>query len=353
MASFMAASTCCAVSRADSAGTPAAASPSAIASGVNASMTCSPTPGVCHCCAMSCQTYSASAGPLPHAQVRTRSGRSETSRCTSSAPQSWPTRSTGAPTRSISRASQSTYASLLAAKPGGRAHPKPGSDGVMTSVRRRRARIGAVRPALLRAVVAAEDGRFFAHHGVDWAALRRAREYNERWHGRRLRGAGTITMQCARTVFLWPGRSYVRKALEVYFAYLLELTWGKRRILEVYVNTVEWGDRVYGVEGAAQRYFGLPAARGDAWQSALLAAVLPNPRRWSPAAPTPYPRARAAIIAAPAGRVRLSPHRQHDAEPRLPPHHAPERLVGPRQWKGLDHGTDSRRRREPQRLLRV
>src|SRR4029077_2621669 len=98
---------------------------------------------------------------------------------------------------------------------------------------------------------------------------------------------------------------YVRKALEVYFAYLLELTWGKRRILEVYVNTVEWGDRVYGVEGAAQRYFGLPAAGGDAWQSALLAAVLPNPRRWSPAAPTPYLRARAAIIATRAARVGL------------------------------------------------
>jgi len=163
----------------------------------------------------------------------------------------------------------------------------------------------AVSPALLRAVVAAEDDRFFAHHGVDWTALERAREYNERWQGRRLRGAGTITMQCARTVLLWPGRSYVRKALEVYLAYLLELAWGKQRILEVYVNTVEWGDGVYGVEAAARRYFGVPAARLDAWQSALLAAVLPNPRRWSPAAPTPYLRARAAIIAARAERVRL------------------------------------------------
>src|SRR5207244_3324495 len=103
-----------------------------------------------------------------------------------------------------------------------------------------------------------------------------------------------------------------------FFAYLLELTWGKRRILEVYVNTVEWGDRVYGVEGAAQRYFDVPAAGVDAWQSALLAAVLPNPRRWSPAAPTPYLRARAAIIAARAEPVQLSPHRQHDAEPRFP-----------------------------------
>ena len=160
----------------------------------------------------------------------------------------------------------------------------------------------AVSPALLRAVVAAEDERFFVHHGVDWGALERAREYNERWRGRRLRGAGTITMQCARTVFLWPGRSYVRKALEVYLAHLLELAWGKQRILEVYVNSVEWGDRVYGVEAAAERYFGVPAARLDAWESALLAAALPNPRRWSPAAPTPYLRARAALIAARAAR---------------------------------------------------
>jgi monofunctional biosynthetic peptidoglycan transglycosylase len=163
----------------------------------------------------------------------------------------------------------------------------------------------AVSPALLRAVIAAEDGRFLVHHGVDWGALERAREYNERWNGRRLRGAGTITMQCARTVFLWPGRSYVRKALEIGLAYVLELTWGKRRILEVYVNSVEWGDRVYGVEAAARRYFGVPAARLDAQQSALLAAVLPNPRRWSPVAPTPYIRARASIIATRAARVGL------------------------------------------------
>lgn len=170
---------------------------------------------------------------------------------------------------------------------------------------RQRVPLRAVSPALLRAVIAAEDGRFPVHHGVDWGALERAREYNERWKGRRLRGAGTITMQCARTVFLWPGRSYVRKALEIGLAYALELAWGKRRILEVYVNSVEWGDRVYGVEAAARRYFGVPAARLDAQQSALLAAVLPNPRRWSPAAPTPYIRARASIIAARAGRVGL------------------------------------------------
>ncbi len=163
----------------------------------------------------------------------------------------------------------------------------------------------AVSPALLRAVIAAEDTRFLQHHGVDWSALERAREYNERWQGRRLRGAGTITMQCARTVFLWPGRSYLRKGLEIGLAPVLELMWGKRRILEMYVNSVEWGDRVYGVEAAARHYFGVPAAQLDGWQSALLAAALPNPRRWSPAAPTPYLRERASIIGARASRVWL------------------------------------------------
>jgi monofunctional biosynthetic peptidoglycan transglycosylase len=167
--------------------------------------------------------------------------------------------------------------------------------------------IERVSPTLVRAVLAAEDGHFFRHHGVDLDALRRALAYNARHRGRRLRGAGTITMQCARNVFLWQGRSYVRKALEVYFAPLLELTWGKRRILEVYLNVIEWGDGVYGVEAAAERYFGVSAAELDARQSALLAAALPDPRRSNPAAPSRYLAARAAIIVARAERLRLEP----------------------------------------------
>jgi monofunctional biosynthetic peptidoglycan transglycosylase len=162
-----------------------------------------------------------------------------------------------------------------------------------------------VSPALLRAVIAAEDARFFAHAGVDPEALWRAHDYNERHQGRGMRGGSTITMQCARNVFLWPGRTYVRKALEAYFAALLELLWGKRRILEVYVNVVEWGDGVYGVEAAARGAFGVPAARLTAEQAALLAAVLPNPRRWNPAAPTRYVLGRAANIRARAASVRL------------------------------------------------
>ncbi len=162
-----------------------------------------------------------------------------------------------------------------------------------------------ISPALLRAVIAAEDTRFFDHHGVDLEALHDARAYNLRQRGRRKRGGSTITMQCARNVFLWPGRTYVRKALEIYFSALMELLWGKRRILEVYLNVIEWGPDIYGVEAAARRHFGTSAATLDAWQAALLAAALPNPRRLDPAAPSRYLQGRAAVIARRAAAVRL------------------------------------------------
>jgi monofunctional glycosyltransferase len=166
-----------------------------------------------------------------------------------------------------------------------------------------------VAPALLRAVIAAEDGRFFEHDGVDWEALSRASDYNERHGGAPRRGGSTITMQCARNVFLWQGKSYVRKGLEIALARLLEAAWGKRRILEVYVNVIEWGPGVYGVEAAARRSFGVPAAALDAREAALLAAVLPSPRRWSAAAPTRYVAERAASIERRAAAVRLDPLR--------------------------------------------
>ena len=155
----------------------------------------------------------------------------------------------------------------------------------------------AVSPFLVRSVVVAEDDRFWEHRGVDWTALDRARQYNERQRGSRLRGGSTITMQCARNLFLWPGRTYLRKTVEIWFAYLIELVWGKQRILEVYLNVIEWGDGLYGVEAAARRYFGTSAAALDAEQAALLAAALPNPHRWNPSRPTPYLAGRAAVIA--------------------------------------------------------
>jgi monofunctional biosynthetic peptidoglycan transglycosylase len=162
-----------------------------------------------------------------------------------------------------------------------------------------------VSPSLLAAVLASEDARFFRHHGVDFTELERARAYNERQHGRRLRGASTITMQCARSTFLWTGRTWIRKGLELYFTGLMELLWSKRRILETYVNVVEWGDGVYGVEAAARNAFGVSAAKLTPQQSALLVAVLPSPLRRDAARPTRGVKARAARIAADARQVDL------------------------------------------------
>jgi monofunctional biosynthetic peptidoglycan transglycosylase len=167
--------------------------------------------------------------------------------------------------------------------------------------------LDAVSPGLVRAVIAAEDERFLTHHGLDLDAIWRAREWNAR-HPRRIpRGASTITMQSARNVFLWPGRSWVRKGLEAYLAVLMEVLWGKRRILEVYLNVIEWGDGIYGADAAARRYFGVPAARLTPRQAALLAAALPHPLRSDPAAPSPYLRARATAIERRARRVDLRP----------------------------------------------
>lgn len=155
-----------------------------------------------------------------------------------------------------------------------------------------------ISPNLFRAIIAAEDARFFGHSGIDWKAVEEAKKYNERNKGKKKRGASTITMQTAKNAFLWHGRNYVRKALEAYFTVLIEAIWGKQRILEVYVNIVEWGPGIYGAEAASQKFFGKPASKLTRRQAALLAAVLPNPRRWSPARPTRYINKRASTISA-------------------------------------------------------
>jgi len=154
----------------------------------------------------------------------------------------------------------------------------------------------AMSPALPRAVVAAEDARFVHHDGFDWTEMESA--VREAQRGGRLRGASTITMQCARTVFLWPGRSVVRKVAEAYLTVWMELLWPKRRILETYLNLVEWGDGVYGCEAAAQRHLGTSCATLTAEQAARLAAILPSPRRWSAAYPGPQVQRRVATILA-------------------------------------------------------
>lgn len=136
------------------------------------------------------------------------------------------------------------------------------------------------------AVIAAEDQNFPTHHGFDMESIQKAIDAHER--GRRLRGASTISQQVAKNLFLWSGRSFVRKGLEAYFTVLIELAWPKRRILEVYLNIVELGDGVFGVEAASQRFFRKPAARLGPSEAALLAAVLPNPLRFRVSRPSAY-----------------------------------------------------------------
>ncbi|MFN8626913.1 MAG: monofunctional biosynthetic peptidoglycan transglycosylase [Candidatus Binatia bacterium] len=149
-------------------------------------------------------------------------------------------------------------------------------------------------PQILKAVVAAEDARFMQHRGFDWTEMQSAVRASQR--GRRLRGASTISMQCARSLFLWPGRSAVRKGIEAYLTVLLEALWPKARILEMYLNIVEWGDGIFGCEAAAQRYFQTSCADLDTEQAARLAAILPNPRRWSASQPGRYVRKRVLTI---------------------------------------------------------
>jgi len=158
-------------------------------------------------------------------------------------------------------------------------------------------------PALPRAVIAAEDQRFCEHNGFDLDAIEKAMEHNER-RPNRIRGGSTISQQTAKNVFLWPQRSYVRKGLEAYFTLLIETIWGKPRIMEVYLNTVEWGPGVYGAEEAARRNFGVGANRLNPAQAARLAAILPSPLKWRAAHPGPYVQRRSRKVAAASGAVR-------------------------------------------------
>jgi len=144
------------------------------------------------------------------------------------------------------------------------------------------------------AVVASEDQRFASHLGFDPEAIQKAWSHNE--SSRRLRGGSTITQQLAKNLFLWPGRSWARKGLEAWFTLWIELLWPKRRVLEVYLNVVEFGPGVFGVGAAAEQFFGRPAARLDRRQAALLAAVLPNPQRLRVENPSSYVRMRATWI---------------------------------------------------------
>ena len=163
-------------------------------------------------------------------------------------------------------------------------------DGRQYSARYHWVDFDRIAPPMAAAVIAAEDQNFPSHHGFDWDAIQRAIDYDE--NGNKVRGASTLTQQTAKNLFLWPDRNWLRKGFEAYFTVLLEGLWGKRRILETYLNIVEFGDGVYGVEAASQRFFQKSSARLTPEEAALLAAVLPNPHRLKVNAPSNYVRER-------------------------------------------------------------
>ena len=131
---------------------------------------------------------------------------------------------------------------------------------------------------LQKAVIASEDGTFLHHHGFDFSAMQKAFQNNA--NGKRIKGGSTISQQTAKNVFLWQGRSYIRKALEAYFTVLIELIWGKERIMEVYLNSIEMGDGIYGAHAATQYWYGKDASSLTKMQAAGIAAILPNPRKY-------------------------------------------------------------------------
>jgi monofunctional biosynthetic peptidoglycan transglycosylase len=137
-----------------------------------------------------------------------------------------------------------------------------------------------ISPNARLAVIAAEDQMFPDHNGFDWTSIQKAQKWNAK-HPNRIHGASTISQQVAKNVFLWQGRTYVRKGIEVYFTFMIELLYSKQRILELYLNVIEMGDGVFGIETASQHYFHKPAKKLSASEAAMIAASLPNPKRYT------------------------------------------------------------------------
>jgi len=160
------------------------------------------------------------------------------------------------------------------------------ADGKKPSITKDWVPLRDISPNLVLAVIASEDNNFESHYGVDFKAIEKATKLNAK--GKKIRGASTITQQTAKNAFLWPARTYVRKGLELYFTGLIELVWGKKRIMEVYLNVIEMGNGIYGAEAASQYYFHKPAKSLTRSEAAAIAGVLPNPRKWRPDKPTAY-----------------------------------------------------------------
>ncbi len=160
------------------------------------------------------------------------------------------------------------------------------ADGKKVHIKHKWVSIGQISPNMVLAAVSAEDNNFQNHFGVDFEAIEKAQKHNIR--ARRMRGGSTITQQTCKNVYLWLGRNYTRKGLELYYTFMVEVVWSKKRIMEVYLNSIEMGDGIFGVEAAARIYFRKPASQLTRGESALIVAAFPNPRKRNPAAPNGY-----------------------------------------------------------------
>jgi len=162
------------------------------------------------------------------------------------------------------------------------------SDGRELKLKHSWVSLDEMSPSMPVAVIASEDANFLKHHGFDYKAIENAAIRNKKHPEKQRLGASTISQQTAKNVFLWPGRSWVRKGFEVYFTTLIELLWSKQRIMEVYLNSIEMGEGIYGVESVARHHFGTTAKALSRSQCALIAATLPNPRKFSSKNPSSY-----------------------------------------------------------------
>lgn len=164
------------------------------------------------------------------------------------------------------------------------------AEGKMPKIKKDWKSIDDISQNLILAVIASEDQKFAEHFGFDFKAIEKVVKQNEKLkkRGKPIKGGSTISQQCAKNVFLFPQRSYIRKAFEVYFTFLIELFWSKERIMEVYLNVIEMGDGIYGAQAASKSFFKKEAKNLSASEAALIAAVLPNPRKWNAGNPTKY-----------------------------------------------------------------
>lgn len=172
-----------------------------------------------------------------------------------------------------------------------------------------------ISPEMAKAVIASEDNLFAEHNGFDWKEMRKAIEDHKK-KGKKLRGASTISQQTAKNVFLWPSRSFVRKAFEAYFTVLIEWIWGKERILEVYLNVAEMGKGIYGAEAAAQEFFGKSASELNRREASLITACLPNPIDRHADKPSQYVNKRAGQIRALIPKIAYPEWIEHQKTPR-------------------------------------